>query len=88
MQAILFQVDQASPLVFITSFVNKCVVKFCLQVGKTDAETQNMLCEACGNDACFISFQETVTGALPSESNAAGFLYTGCFTTLVLNCRR
>jgi hypothetical protein len=29
-----------------------------------------------------------VTGALPSESNAAGFLYTGCFTTLVLNCRR
>jgi ribosomal protein L37E len=26
-------------------------VKFCFRVGKTTAETHNMLCEACGNDA-------------------------------------
>jgi hypothetical protein len=30
-------------------------VKFCFKVGKTDAETHNMLCEACGVDARFVS---------------------------------
>jgi hypothetical protein len=45
-------------------------VKFCFKVGKTDAETHNMLREACGIDACFVSLQESTTGTLASESNA------------------
>jgi hypothetical protein len=44
-------------------------VKSCFIVGKTAAETHNMMREAYDNDASFASPQKSTTDALASESN-------------------
>lgn len=83
-KAILFQVDQMFRLYSIIDFVIECVVVmfsvklvkehricvlFCFIVGKTPAETHNLMWEAYDDDGCFASPPESTTDAFASESN-------------------
>lgn len=84
MKAIFFQVDQLFCLYSVIDFVIECVVVmfsvhlvkeqricvlFCFILGKTPAETHNVMWEAYDGDGCFASPPESTTDAFVSESN-------------------